>query len=97
MKKNPIEALRKLVKIEAGGDMSIMDAVEKVSEYDCDIILITDGIGYIDVERMKELLKDRKLISFYIDGWNEDLAKASTKTYSVKADKEGAKTILRAI
>ena len=46
---------------------------------------------------MKELLKGRKLISFYIDGWNEDLAKASTKTYSVKADKEGAKTILRAI
>ena len=97
VKKNPIEALRKLVKIEAGGDTSIMDAVEKASEYDCDIILITDGIDYIDVGRMKELLKGRRLISFYIDGWNEDLAKASTKTYSVKADKEGAKTILRAV
>ena len=97
MKKNPIETLRKLVKIEARGDTSIMDAVEKVSEYDYDIILITDGIDYIDVERMKELLKGGKLISFYIDGWNEDLAKASTKTYSVKADKEGAKTILRTI
>ena len=59
--------------------------------------MITDGIDYIDVERMKELLKGGKLISFYIDGWNEDLAKASTKTYSVNADKEGAKTMLRAI
>ena len=75
----------------------LRQAVEKVSEYDCDIILITDGIDYIDVGRMKELLKGGKLISFYIDGWNEDLAKASTKTYSVKADKEEAKTILRAI
>ena len=97
MKKNPIEALRKLVKIEAGGDTLIMDAVERASEYDCDIILITDGIDYVDIGRMKELLKGRRLISFYIDGWNEDLAKASTKTYSVKADREGAKTILRAI
>ena len=59
--------------------------------------MITDGIDYIDVGRMKELLKGRKLISFYIDGWNEDLAKTSAKTYNVKADKEGAKTILRAI
>ena len=97
MKKNPIEALRKLVKIEARGDTSIMDAVEKVSEYDYDIILITDGIDYVDIGRMKELLKGRRLISFYIDGWNEDLAKTSAKTYNVKADKEGAKTILRAI
>ena len=70
-------------------------AVKRAGGKPCD--LITDGIDYIDVERMKELLKGRKLISFYIDGWNEDLAKASTKTYSVKADKEGAKSILRAI
>ena len=97
VKSNLVESLKKIASVEGDGGTWIELAISEASKYDADIILITDGIDSVSAERLKETLKGRRLIVFYIDGWNEELAKAAHKMYEVKADEEGARTVLSCV
>jgi len=97
VKSNLVESLKKIASVEAKGGTRIELAITEASKHDADILLITDGIDDVSAERLKKALKGRRLIVFYIDGWNAELAKAAHKMYEVKADEEGARTVLSCV
>jgi len=95
VRKDPVEALKRIATVSAGGGTSIMRAIEKASQYDADVVVITDGIDTVYPEDVRKLLGNRRLVVFYIEGWNEDLAKVAHKMYNVTPDANGAKLALK--